>query len=81
MGNQAVEKARDHVRRKGHTLGHHEGSRPWSPFTVLCKNCGEKWGVLRSDAPNITALVAELNATERNLPTAWEILLDHLDDD
>jgi hypothetical protein len=71
----SIEKARDHVRKKGHTLGCHEGKRPWQPITIFCADCGVRWSVLRQDAPHSHPLVAQLNATERELPTFWERLL------
>ncbi len=72
----AIEKAREHVRRKGHTLGWRSGSRPWSALQVFCKDCGRHWNVLRSDAPVADSLVSRLNETPRELPTFWDRILE-----
>lgn len=71
---KALEKAREHVRRKGHTLSWREGSRQWSAVTVFCRDCPARWSILRSDAPHAEGLVAHLNATPREIPTFWERL-------
>ena len=73
---KALDKAQDHVRKKGHILAWRSGARPWSALQIYCLECNRKWNVLRSEAPSADSLIAHLNATPRELPTFWDRILE-----